>query len=107
MRTKKAKLSRIRAALLLMGVAWLAAPPNLFCQSKTSASARLYIHVTVVPVLHSELPAEPRNSNTSLSFDLNTQTTQFDRQDSTREITDQTNGQAQPIVLTTVTLTAK
>lgn len=99
----KAKLP----GLLILGIALLAAPESLVCQSRTRAEARLYIRVNVVPVLQSQPPTQPRTSSATITFDLNSQSTQFDRQSSTHELSDQTNPQSQPIVVTTVTVTPK
>jgi hypothetical protein len=95
------------AGFLLMGIALLSQPGTAFCQSKTSATARLYIRVNVIPILHSEPPTQPRSSTASIAFDLTTQPTQFDRQAATRAVNDQSIAHDEPIVLTTVTLTAK
>lgn len=104
---KIARTSAEVAGLLLLGMAWLTNPGAAYCQSKTTASARLYIQVNVVPILHSESPAQPQTSKASISFDLTNRQTQSDRRASTRAVSDQTISQGQPIVLTTVTLTAK
>jgi hypothetical protein len=95
------------SAMMLLGVALLATPENLFCQSKTTASARLYIRVNVVPVLRSEAPAQPKQSSATITFDLTSQAPEFDRQVSTREAGDQTGSSTPPIVLNTVTVTPK
>lgn len=104
---KMAQFKPKAAGLLLLGIASLSAPKSLLCQSKDSAAARLYIQVNVVPVLHSQPPAQPKNSSAIITFDLNSQTTQFDRQTSTHEVNLQTDSPTQPIVVTTVTLTPK
>ena len=104
------KMPRFRAklpGLLVLGIAFLAIPESLLCQSRTRAEARLYIRVNVVPVLQSQPPIQPRTSSGAITFDLNSQPTQFDRQSSTHQLNDESNPQSQPIVVTTVTVTPR
>lgn len=106
-RLKIARPSAKIACLLLLAVAFLCHPGSAFCQSKTSSVARLYIQVNVVPILHSEPPTKVQSAMANIAFDLNHPQIHLDRQASTRAVNDPTISQGQPIVLTTVTLTAK